>query len=48
MGTRATNVALVYRYRVRLRRGVYNWRVMATDIDGHKATKRVSARLTVK
>ena len=48
LGTRATNVALSYRYSARLRKGAYTWRVLATDIAGNVAASVRSARLTVK
>ena len=48
VGTRTTNTALSYRYEVWLKRGTYNWRVLATDIDGNSATRCAAATLTVK
>ena len=47
VGTRATNVALIYKCKATLNRGTYSWRVLATDIAGNKATKMVPAKLKV-
>ena len=48
LGTKTCNAALTYRYRAKLAKGIYTWRVLATDIAGNKATKMTTARLTVK
>jgi hypothetical protein len=48
VGTRATNVALKYRYTARLARGTYTYRVLATDIAGNRASRIGSARLVVR
>ena len=48
LGTKATNVALKYTYRAKLKKGGYTWRVLATDIAGNAATKTKAARLVIR
>jgi beta propeller repeat protein len=48
IGTRRVNAKLTYRFKATLKRGQYTWRVLATDVAGHRATRMVSARLVVK
>ena len=48
VGSKATNRALTYRYKAALKKGVYSWRVLATDAAGNKAIDMLAARLTVK
>lgn len=48
LGTKACNAALAYKYRAKLARGVYTWRVLATDVAGNRATTMTAARLTVR
>jgi hypothetical protein len=48
VGSKATNQALTFRYKVALKKGSYTWRVVATDAAGNKAVDMLAARLTVK
>ena len=48
VGSKATNAALAWRYKVTLKTGTYTWRVLATDVAGNTAVDRRAARLTVK
>ena len=48
VGVRPTNAPLAYSYRAKLKRGVYSWRVLATDLAGNPASKITAARLTIK
>ena len=47
-GVRPTNTRLAYAYKAKLKKGVYTWRVLATDLAGNAASKITAARLTVK
>ena len=44
----ATNRKLVYKYKVKLKKGKYTWKVSATDCAGNRQTKVGSKKLTVK
>ncbi len=48
VGTRKTNVALTYRYKATIAKGVYTYRVLATDIAGNGTARVRSAKLTVR
>ena len=48
VGAKATNAALIFRYKAALKKGVYTWRVLATDAAGNKAVDMLAAKLTVK
>ena len=43
-----TNATVTYRYKVKLRKGKYTWKVSATDIAGNTQLKTSSKTLTVK
>jgi beta propeller repeat protein len=47
LGVRRTNVTQVRGLKIKLKRGVYTWRVLATDIAGNRATRIAAARLIV-
>jgi hypothetical protein len=47
-GSKKTNVALTFAYKITLKRGVYTYRVLATDLAGNVAKKMAVVRLTVK
>jgi hypothetical protein len=46
--TRPANTALTYRYRARIARGTYTWRVLATDLAGNASMQMTAARLVVR
>lgn len=48
LGTRQAGVALTWRYRARLGRGTYTWRVLATDLAGNASVQMTAARLVVR
>jgi sugar lactone lactonase YvrE len=48
LGSRPVNASLSYRLKLTLPKGVYSWRVPATDAAGNKAVKVGSAKLTVR
>jgi hypothetical protein len=48
LGDKSTNSALAYSFKVRLAKGIYAWRVRATDLAGNPASRMTAARLTVK
>jgi len=39
---------LTCKYRAKLKKGAYTWRVLATSVALHRATKIGSAKLTVR
>lgn len=43
-----TNTSLIYKYRCRLRRGTYTWKVYATDLAGNTQAKPSVKRLYVR
>ena len=45
---RFVHVALTCKYRAKLKNGAYTWRVLATSVALHRATKIGSAKLTVR
>ena len=48
VGSRATNVALSYRWKCTLAKGTYVWKIYARDSAGRSQTKVASQKLTVK
>ena len=48
LGDKSTNATLANSFKVRLAKGVYTWRVRATDLAGNPASRMTAARLTVK
>jgi hypothetical protein len=48
VGLKATNTALTYKYKAKLKKGRYSYSVWATDVAGNKATSIGSATLKVK
>ncbi len=48
LGARRVNTGLRYRFKATLPKGVYTWRVTATDIAGNRAKQVGSAELTVR
>jgi FG-GAP-like repeat len=48
LGIRPVNVKLTYKYRAKLKKGAYSWQVLATDIAGNAAVKKIPAKLKVK
>ena len=48
VGVRPTNTPLVYDCFEELKKGSYTWRVLATDLAGHAASRITPAKLTVK
>ncbi len=43
-----TNAKVTYKYKVKLKKGKYTWKVSATDIAGNSQTKIGSKTLTVR
>jgi len=48
VGVQPTNVPLAYSFKAKLKKGVYSWRVLATDLAGNPASAITPAKLTVK
>jgi hypothetical protein len=48
LGDKPANAALAYSFKARLAKGVYAWRVRATDLAGNPASRVTAAKLTVK
>jgi hypothetical protein len=48
VGGRATKTPLAFRCKAKLKKGIYGWRVLATDLAGNAASIMTAARLTVR